>query len=84
MEARCPTCGSDDPGVCWLTTIPGRRLCPDEWHDEQHGSPNLGWWAISGAALMDMLQRCANGEDPDLVYAEQYANSDHNEEPTDR
>lgn len=39
--------------------------------------PKLGWWAISGEALLDMLHRCRNGEDPDLVYAEEYANSDH-------
>lgn len=35
----------------------------------------LGWWAISGEALMEMLWRVALGEDPDLVYAEEYANS---------
>lgn len=37
----------------------------------------LGWWTISGEGLMDMLHRVANGEDPDLVYAEEYANSTH-------
>jgi hypothetical protein len=37
----------------------------------------LGWWTISGSDLLDMLRRAANGEDPDLVYAEAYANSDH-------
>lgn len=37
----------------------------------------LGWWAISGEVLLDGLRRCAAGEDPDLVYAEMYANSDH-------
>lgn len=36
----------------------------------------LGWWTISGADLMDMLRRAHAGEDPDLVYAEAYANSD--------
>jgi hypothetical protein len=36
----------------------------------------LGWWVISGEALLDGLRRCAKGEDPDLVYAELYANSD--------
>ncbi|MGV8874845.1 MAG: hypothetical protein ACOH2Q_20110 [Rhodococcus sp. (in: high G+C Gram-positive bacteria)] len=39
----------------------------------------LGWWAISGVALLESLKRTANGEDPDLVYAELYANSDHEE-----
>jgi hypothetical protein len=34
----------------------------------------MGWWAISGASLLESLKRTANGEDPDLVYAELYAN----------
>lgn len=37
----------------------------------------LGWWAISGEALLDMLRRVQAGEDPDLVYAEEYANTSH-------
>ncbi|HET6916615.1 MAG TPA: hypothetical protein VFH56_11050 [Acidimicrobiales bacterium] len=37
---------------------------------------NLGWWTISGEALMDALRRAHDGEDPDLIYTEQYANSD--------
>lgn len=36
----------------------------------------LGWWTISGEAVLDALRRCAQGEDPDLVYAEMYANSE--------
>lgn len=36
----------------------------------------LGWWAISGEAFLDALRRAHAGEDPDLVYAEQYANSE--------
>jgi hypothetical protein len=35
------------------------------------------WWVISGESLHAMLQRCADGEDPDLVMAEEYANSSH-------
>lgn len=35
------------------------------------------WWAISEDAFLDALRRVAAGEDPDLVYAEFYANSDH-------
>lgn len=37
----------------------------------------LGWWAISGDALMAMPRRCKAGEDPDEVYMESYANADH-------
>lgn len=34
------------------------------------------WWAISGEDLMAMLRQVAEGEDPDIVYAEHYANSE--------
>lgn len=35
----------------------------------------LGWWAISGDALLAALHRAHDGESPDLIYAELYANS---------
>lgn len=35
----------------------------------------LGWWTISGVAMLDALRRVQGGDDPDLVYAELYANS---------
>ena len=41
----------------------------------------LGWWSISGEALLETLQRAHAGEDPDLLYAELYANSDHEQVP---
>jgi hypothetical protein len=34
------------------------------------------WWTIHGESLMEALKRAHAGEDPDLVYAELYANSD--------
>lgn len=37
----------------------------------------LGWWAIAGEAFLEALRRAHAGEDPDLIYAEYYANSDH-------
>lgn len=37
---------------------------------------DLGWWAISGEAFMDAMRRAAAGEDPDLLYAEHYANAE--------
>jgi hypothetical protein len=37
----------------------------------------VGWWTISGEALLDALRHVGNGEDPDVVYAELYVNSDH-------
>lgn len=44
---------------------------------------SLGWWAISGQAFLDALRRAHAGEGPDLLYAEEYANSDH-EYPEER
>lgn len=37
---------------------------------------DLGWWVIAGDVLLDGLRRVAAGEDPDLVYAELYANAE--------
>lgn len=37
----------------------------------------LGWWVVSGENLLAMLRRAYDGEDPGLIYAEEYANSDH-------
>lgn len=37
---------------------------------------DLGWWVISGERLLAMLRRIEAGEDPDLVYAEEYVNSE--------
>lgn len=39
----------------------------------------LGWWAISGEAFLDALRRAHAGDDPDVLYAEHYANS-HSEQ----
>ena len=36
---------------------------------------DLGWWAIHGDTIMQALRAVAAGEDPDLVYAELYANA---------
>lgn len=35
----------------------------------------LGWWAISGEAILEALRRASTGESPDLLYAELYANA---------
>ena len=36
----------------------------------------LGWWAISGRAMLELLRRAHHGEDPNMLYIEAYANSD--------
>lgn len=41
--------------------------------DDDH----LGWWTIHGGDLLGALRRVAEGEDPDMVYAEMYVNSEH-------
>jgi hypothetical protein len=38
---------------------------------------NLGWHAISGEDLLAALRRCSAGEDADMVYAEMWANAEH-------
>ena len=38
---------------------------------------DLGWHVISGEQLLAMLRRVAAGESPDLVYAEEWANAEH-------
>lgn len=38
-----------------------------------------GWWVISNEGLLSMLRRAHDGENPDLVYAEEYANAGHEE-----
>lgn len=40
-------------------------------------SEPLGWHVISGEMLLDYLRRAAAGEDPDLLFAELWANAEH-------
>jgi hypothetical protein len=42
---------------------------------------DLGWHVISGDDLLAALRRVAAGENPDLVYAELWANAEHEEVP---
>lgn len=44
----------------------------------------LGWWTISGVDFLKALQRVQNGEDPQMVYAEYYANSEVSRPSDDR
>lgn len=37
---------------------------------------NMGWWAISGEDFLAALKRAHAGENPELIYAELYANSE--------
>lgn len=40
--------------------------------DEPKG---LGWWTLPGETLLAALHAVKDGHDPDLLYAEMYANS---------
>jgi len=35
-----------------------------------------GWWVIHGDTIVQALNRAADGEDPELIYTELYANAD--------
>lgn len=35
---------------------------------------DLGWWSISGQYFLEALRRAHAGEDPEMLYAEWYAN----------
>jgi hypothetical protein len=35
------------------------------------------WWIIHGDVLLGALRRAHDGENPDLLYTELYANADH-------
>ena len=35
------------------------------------------WWTISERVILELLRKVHNGEHPDDVYAELYANADH-------
>lgn len=72
MSAPCPNC--DNPQA---RETAGMR-CETCGRDF---AVDLGWWAISGADLIDLLRRTHAGEDPDLVYAEAFANAESEDVP---
>jgi hypothetical protein len=37
----------------------------------------VGWWTLAGEDFLAALRAVADGELPDIVYAEMYANSEH-------
>ena len=37
----------------------------------------MSWWVIEDKALLGMLREVHEGADPDIVFTEHYANSDH-------
>lgn len=45
--------------------------------DPSDAEDRLGWWTISGIDFLRALHLVHDGADPDVIYAEYYANSDH-------
>jgi hypothetical protein len=43
---------------------------------------DLGWWIIHGDNFLTALHMVAQGDDPDLVYAELYANAEIDDQRT--
>lgn len=39
-------------------------------------APADQYWAINGQVLLDALNRAHDGDDPDIIYLELFANSD--------
>jgi hypothetical protein len=39
--------------------------------------PRPVWWVVSNEAMRELLVRAHDGEDPDLLMAENYANARH-------
>lgn len=75
----CSTCGGsgvesehvDDDGMMTLTPCPA---CHVPLFETQP------WHVINSADLLAMLRRCHAGEDPEMVYLEEYVNA---ERPTE-
>jgi len=71
----CPGDGSHVADAIAILDESESRPAPIEAGDREA----LGYWAISGDAFLAALHRAHDGEDPDMVYAELYVNSDHEE-----
>lgn len=41
----------------------------------------LPWHTMSGEVLMELLWKAHNGQHPDMVYMEEYANAEHEQVP---
>lgn len=48
----------------------------DNWATYFHNQ----WWVIQGSLFLQAMQRAAAGEDPMMLFAEFYANSDTEED----
>ena len=85
---RCPDCGGifEHAPLC-------RQVMLDEDNDrraagefgglgEEEAPPSLGWHVISGEHLLAVLRRAHAGEDASLLFAELWANAEHEGDET--
>lgn len=76
-QQLCIECGAECPAC---TAGPGREtaglVCQTCGRDFGSQSVYDGWWTINGLSLLGALFRAKSGEDPEMVYAELYANSE--------
>lgn len=82
----CRVCGSPLPARPWGVSGPLGHWwvcgedCANEAKERQSSSdevPERPWHVIHGEDLLSLLKRCSAGEDPEMVYVESYANSEH-------
>lgn len=72
FNAACDRDGCDQP----MTGYDAWGQWCDEHARRRLSVPDLGWHVISGEDLLAMLRRVAAGEDPEMVYIEEYANAE--------
>lgn len=63
---RCGFVDSHDGGVCAACGATSYLASMD-----------MGWHVMSGTLLLDSLRRASAGEDPDVLFAELWANAEH-------
>ena len=74
-----------DAATSWLATVRNalvlRREASSGAGTVSQDEDEREWWTIAGSALQAALHRAHEGEDPEIVYAEMYANSERTEAP---
>lgn len=62
----------DDDEACFLC---GEYACDGDCTADK--GDDLGFHVIGGTHLLELLKRCQDGEDADMVFAELWANAEH-------
>lgn len=59
----------------WVGALISRPRPSASQEAAEEVADGLGWWAIPGENLLDMLRRAHSGENPDLIYTEEWVNA---------